>query len=79
MSRQGAISGKAQVARRYRERIKKGAASTPTDFDGPILEMLIRNRVVSRDEAADGSAKGLRKIGDAMYRYLAERARKEIY
>jgi hypothetical protein len=69
----------AEVARRSRARKKKCAANTGVDFDGPILEMLIKNYLLSRQEAADYSAKGLRKIGEAMYRYLADRARKEIY
>jgi hypothetical protein len=68
----------AEVARRARARKKKCAANTGVDFDGPILELLIRNHVLSRAEAADDSAKGLRKIGEAMYRYLSAQARKEI-
>src|SRR5262249_14404822 len=69
----------AEVARRYRARQRKGTASTRVDFDGPILELLIRNHVLSRAEAADDSAKRLRKIGEVMSRYVADRARKEFY
>jgi len=76
--RDGTRLTKAEVARRYRAREKKGAASARVDWDHSIVELLIRNRFLSRDEAT-GNAKGLRKIGEAMYRYLSIQARKEIY
>jgi hypothetical protein len=69
----------ADVARRFRARQKKCAVSTRIDFDALILEMLIHNHLLSRQEAADDSPKGLRKIGEAISHYLVDRAHKEIY
>jgi hypothetical protein len=57
--------------KRFRRRRKAGRACTTVEFDGPVLDLLIRTGWLLEGEAADRDA-----VGSAITRMIADAARR---
>jgi hypothetical protein len=57
--------------KRFRRRRKAGVACTTVEYDGPVLDLLIRLHWLLEGEAADRDA-----VGSAITRMIADAARR---
>jgi hypothetical protein len=56
---------------RYRARVKAGIACTTVEFDGPVVDMLVKLRWLQEGEACDRQA-----VGRAIAAMVADAARR---